>query len=58
MPKQYIDLPDMQAYHNGIVNFINTQVTNVVQETTSSTAPQSAATGDFWTELINENNND
>lgn len=55
MPKQYIDLPDMQAYHNGIVNFINTQTSNLVQETFSSTAPQTAATGDFWTELITNN---
>lgn len=58
MSKQYLDEHGLGVYDENIKLFIATQVTNFVHETTSATAPQSADTGDFWTELINENNND
>lgn len=57
MPKQYIDLPDMQEYHTNIKDYIDTKTNNTIRETTSSSAPQSAKTGDYWTELITDNNN-
>lgn len=50
--KLYIDLPDMQAYHNNIKTYITE---NTVRETVSTTAPTIAEEGDFWTELINDN---
>jgi len=91
--KQYIDLPDMQAYHNRMKQWVVTQAgagepnvidtievngteatvtdktvnisvptaisdltndSNFVRETYSSTEPQSALIGDYWTELIND----
>lgn len=56
MAKQYLDEHGLGVYDENIKSFINTQTSNLVQETFSSTAPQTAATGDFWTELITNNN--
>ena len=54
MAKQYLDEHGLGVYHENLINLIENETTNLVQETFSSTAPQSAATGDFWTELIND----
>lgn len=55
MAKQYLDEHGLGVYHENLINLIENETSNLVQETISSTAPQTAATGDFWTELITNN---
>lgn len=57
--KQYIDINGLSRYKElsdaEIKDYVDEQTTHIVQETYSATTPSTAVTGDFWTELINDN---
>ena len=55
MSKEYLDEHGLELYDENIKDYIETKITDLVREGISSIAPSSANIGDFWTELINNN---